>query len=300
MLMGAAEVVPGVSGGTIAFISGIYERLLNSLRQFTPRLLGVLRRDGIKAVRDRVDGGFLLLLGAGMGFSVIAFAGIIGYFIEHEAIALWSFFAGLVLGSVYIVTRQISRFGLDLVMAAAAGVAVGVVITSVAPVEIEPTPWFIFAAGAVAVSAWILPGLSGSFILLILGLYTVIIDAINTFEVVTLLALASGCAIGLVTFAQVLWRLLSRFRDETLAVLTGFMLGSLVKLWPWKHTLSYQNGRRRYENSLHRGAGAARRLREPDGQRAGDSARRGRPSRRYAGCRRGQLVVDESQSVGRL
>ncbi len=240
MLMGAAEVVPGVSGGTIAFISGIYERLLNALRQFTPALFRVLTREGIGAVWRQVDAGFLMTLAAGMGASIVLFASAIGYLLEHEQIALWSFFMGLVAASVFVVTRQMSRYGFDLLLAAATGAVFGVIITTVAPVELSPTPWLVFAGGAVAVCAWILPGLSGSFILLILGLYAAVIDAIRSFDVMTLAALGAGCALGLVCFAQVLTRLLARYRDETLAVLTGFMVGSMVKLWPWKHTLSYQ------------------------------------------------------------
>ncbi|MEX2365682.1 MAG: DUF368 domain-containing protein, partial [Pseudohongiellaceae bacterium] len=145
------------------------------------------------------------------------------------------------------VYKKISRFGVDLVFACGLGAAVGMVITTVAPVELAPTPLFIFAAGAVAVCAWILPGLSGSFILLVLGLYAMVIDAVEQLDLATLSILGAGCAIGLVTFSQVLSRLFRYFRDETLAVLTGFMLGSLIKLWPWKHTLSYQlreDGRR--------------------------------------------------------
>lgn len=240
MLMGAAEVVPGVSGGTIAFISGIYERLLNALRQFTPGLVTLLFRHGIGAAWARIDGTFLLILFGGMGVSILGFASAISYLLEHEQVAIWSFFFGLVIASVWVVTRQISRFGFDLVLAAVTGAAVGMIISTLLPVEVSPTPIFVFAAGAVAVCAWILPGLSGSFILLILGLYAFVIDAIRSFDVITLAALGAGCAIGLVTFAQVLSRLMQRFRDETLAVLTGFMVGSLVKLWPWKNTLSYQ------------------------------------------------------------
>lgn len=240
MLMGAAEVVPGVSGGTVAFISGIYERLVNALRQFTPTLLRLLRTEGVAAVWRQVDGAFLLMLGAGMGASILLFANAIAYFLSNEPIGIWSFFLGLVIGSVYIVLRQISRFGVDLFLAGATGVIAGVVLTTLMPIELEPTPFLVFAAGAVAVCAWILPGLSGSFILLILGLYATVIDAIRSVEVVTLLALASGCALGLISFSQILARLLTRFRDETLTVLTGFMIGSMVKLWPWKQILSYQ------------------------------------------------------------
>ncbi|MEX0943577.1 MAG: DUF368 domain-containing protein [Pseudomonadales bacterium] len=240
MLMGAAEVVPGVSGGTIAFISGIYERLVNALRQFTPHLLVFLKNHGIKATWRRADGNFLVALFGGMGIAIILFASTINYLLQNEPIPIWSFFMGLVLASVWVVYKQISRPGGDLIVACGVGALVGIVITTLVPIELTPSPLFIFLGGAVAVCAWILPGLSGSFILLILGLYAVIINAIEQFEIVTLLTLGAGCAVGIVSFAQLLGRLFRYFRDQTLAVLTGFMLGSLMKLWPWKHTTSYQ------------------------------------------------------------
>ncbi len=240
LLMGAAEVVPGVSGGTIAVISGIYERLVNSLRQFTPYLLITLKNHGFKAVWQRADAGFLLLLFGGMAISILLFASAVGYLLEHEPVGIWSFFFGLVVASTFIVFRQIERRGIDLVFACGAGAAVGLVITTLVPLELAPTPLFVFLGGAIAVCAWILPGLSGSFILLILGLYSFVLDAIRQFDLLTLGALGAGCAVGLVSFAQILSRLFRYFRNETLAVLTGFMIGSLVKLWPWKHTSSYQ------------------------------------------------------------
>lgn len=240
MLMGAAEVVPGVSGGTIAFISGVYERLVNALRQFTPYLFVFLKNHGIKAAWRRADGNFLFALFGGMGISILLFASTIGYLLRNEPVAIWSFFMGLVLASVWVVYKQISLLTGRIPIACGVGALIGIVITTLVPVELEPTPLFIFLGGAVAVCAWILPGLSGSFILLILGLYAVVIDAIEHLEIITLLTLGAGCAVGIVSFAQLLGRLFRHFRDETLAVLTGFMLGSLVKLWPWKQTTSYQ------------------------------------------------------------
>ena len=136
--------------------------------------------------------------------------------------------------------RQISRFGYDLVIFAIIGTSVGMLVTTVIPLQLSPTAWFLFVGGAIAVCAWILPGLSGSYFLLILGLYGAVIDAIKNFELELLLALGLGCFIGLICFAQLLSKLFRDHRDKTLAVLTGFMLGSLAKLWPWKETISYQ------------------------------------------------------------
>ena len=240
LLMGAAEVVPGVSGGTIAFISGIYERLINAIKQFTPALLLRLKNEGFMAVWHAVDANFLLALFGGMGVSIILFARGISYLMVEQPIFLWSFFFGLVIASTWIVMRQISRFGFDLVIFTVIGTSVGMLVTTVIPLELPPTAGFLFVGGAIAVCAWILPGLSGSFILLILGLYGAVIDAIKNFELDLLLALGLGCFIGLISFAQLLSKLFRDHKDKTLAVLTGFMLGSLAKLWPWKETISYQ------------------------------------------------------------
>jgi putative membrane protein len=240
LVMGAAEVVPGVSGGTIAFITGIYERLINAIKQCTPALLLRLKKEGFVAVWQAVDVNFLLALFGGMGVSIILFARGISYLLVEHPIFLWSFFFGLVIASAWIVARQISRFGIDLIIFTAVGTSIGVLVTSVVPLELSPTLWFIFLGGAIAVCAWILPGLSGSFILLILGLYGTVIDAIKSFDLEVLIVLGLGCFIGLISFAQLLSKLFRDHKDETLAVLTGFMLGSLAKLWPWKETLSYQ------------------------------------------------------------
>jgi len=239
LLMGAAEVVPGVSGGTIAFISGIYERLVNSLKRFTPALIPRLRKDGFKGVWVFTDATFLSILFIGMAMSIIVFANAISYLLYHEPVALWSFFFGMVLASCWVVSRDISRRKFESYLFLMVGILVGVVVTHLAPLEISLTPAALFFGGMFAVCAWILPGLSGSFILLILGLYGFVIEAIKSFDVVSLMTLGAGCAIGLVSFAQVLSVLFARFRNGTLAVLTGFMMGSLAKLWPWKNTLSY-------------------------------------------------------------
>ncbi|MBV1877743.1 MAG: DUF368 domain-containing protein [Pseudomonadales bacterium] len=240
MVMGAAEVVPGVSGGTIAFITGIYERLLNGIKCFKPSILLNLKDKGIVKTWQEVDATFLLLLFAGMGLSILLFARGVGYLLLTQPIFIWSFFFGLVLASVWLVGRQISCFGWDLVLWVCLGAGFGIFITSLAPLQLAPGSLFIFCAGAVAVCAWILPGLSGSFILLILGLYHHLIEAIRSFDLVFLFTLAAGMVIGIVSFAHVLSDLLAKYKNQTLSVLTGFMLGSLVKLWPWKQTLSYQ------------------------------------------------------------
>ena len=238
--MGAAEVVPGVSGGTIAFVTGIYERLVNAIQKFTPMLLGDLKNKGLRQTWIDVDGNFLVSLLSGMAISIVLFASGLSYLLDHEAVLIWSFFFGLVAGSIWLVVRQISRFGWDIGFIIVAGGAFGFTVSNLVPIELEPSLIYIFLGGAIAVCAWILPGLSGSFILLILGLYRVVLEAIRSMDVVVLLVLGAGCAIGIVSFSRLVASLFREFRNETLAALTGFMLGSLTKIWPWQHIVSYQ------------------------------------------------------------
>ena len=240
MAMGAAEIVPGVSGGSIAFITGIYERLINAIKHFTPMLLLTLKDEGLKATWSRVDANFLLVLLAGMAISVVLLASGLKYLLVHEPVLIWSFFFALVLFSVWLVLRQISRFGIDIGIAIGLGIVIGYIVTSAVPLNIPPTPLNLFLGGMIAISAWILPGISGSFMLLIMGLYRFVIEAIADFNLILLASFAAGCGIGIVAFSHLLSRLLASFKNETLAVLTGVMLGSLVKIWPWRHTLSYQ------------------------------------------------------------
>jgi putative membrane protein len=230
MVMGAAEIVPGVSGGTIAFVTGIYERLINSIKQFTPMLLLTLKNEGLKATWMKVDANFLLTLLAGMVVSIVVLASGLKYLLNHEAVLIWSFFFGLVLFSVWLVLLQITRYGIDIVIAIGIGGLIGYILTSAVPLNIPPTPLNLFLGGMIAISAWVLPGISGSFMLLIIA----------DFNLLLLASFAAGCGIGIVAFSQLLSRLLARFKNETLAVLTGVMLGSLVKIWPWRHTTSYQ------------------------------------------------------------
>lgn len=240
LVMGAAEVVPGVSGGTIAFISGIYERLINSIRQFTPLMALQLKKNGVQSTWQRIDATFLLVLFAGMGVSILMFANGVSYLLLNEPIAIWSFFFGLVVVSTLVISREITSFNIRIGLGICFGLVIGVLVTQIVPITLEPTPLMLFVGGSVAVCAWILPGLSGSFILLLLGLYGFVIDAIKSLDVSNLAFLAAGAVVGLVSFSQLLSRLYALFKNETLAVLMGFMLGSLAKLWPWKNTTSYQ------------------------------------------------------------
>lgn len=240
--MGAAEVVPGVSGGTIAFITGIYERLLRAIGGFTPVLLLVMRKRGWRAAWQHVDGTFLMVLFSGMLTSIFTVARVISFALANYPVLIWSFFFGLIVASVYLVAHEVRRWTFSPLLALLLGSTCGFAMTQLVPLEAAPGLPYIFVCGAFAVCAWILPGISGSYILLLLGLYTTLLTAISALDVEFLATLALGCVLGLICFAHILSYLFKSFRDQTLALLTGFMIGSLAKVWPWKHTLSYQLG----------------------------------------------------------
>lgn len=240
MAMGAADIVPGVSGGTVAFISGIYERLIGALSRFDISLLRVLRQGGLKGAWQHVDGAFLLILFAGILTSVFSAARILSYLLEHHAPVLWGFFFGLILASVYHVLRIIRQHTAATWLVFLLGAVIAYAITELSPAQVAMTLPNVFLAGAIAICAMILPGISGSFMLLLMGLYGPILGAVKGLELAVLAVFAAGCATGLLSFTHVLKWLLSRYHDLTLALLTGFMVGSLNKVWPWKQTLEYR------------------------------------------------------------
>ncbi len=240
VLMGAAEVVPGVSGGTIAFVSGLYERLISGISRMTPMALLDLPRLGIRDWWREHDINFLLVLFGSMGVSILLFARGVHYLLEYHPVWIWSFFFGLVLASVFAVGRRLALTDISVALAIGCGIAIGFLVTSLVPVDAEVTPLALFTGGCIAVCAWILPGLSGSFVLLTLGLYQPVISAIKDFDLMTLSWVGLGCIIGILAFSRVLSMLLAKFHDMTVGVLVGFMVGSLAKIWPWKHTTSYQ------------------------------------------------------------
>jgi putative membrane protein len=236
--MGAADVVPGVSGGTVAFISGIYDELLRSIAS-VPAALGLALRGRIGAAWQAANGLFLLVLMAGILTSVVSLARLITYLLEQQPIPTWSFFFGLILVSSHLVARDIKRWNWTRVVSFILGAAFAYWITVASPTQWGQDPLSLFLAGAIAICAMILPGISGSFILLLLGLYPFILGAVKSLDLAVLALFASGCVVGIVSFAGVLRWLLARWRDLSLAFLTGLMLGSLNKLWPWKETLTW-------------------------------------------------------------
>ena len=240
LLMGAAEVVPGVSGGTIAFVSGFYERLVNGIARLTPFSLLELPKIGFSAWWKKYDLGFLFVLFGAMLVSILILARGVSYLLAEHPVGIWSFFFGLVLSSIFVVGRRLLPLSVESGLALGVGVAFGMVVVRIIPFEADISGFTLFAGGCVAVCAWILPGLSGSFVLLVLGLYQTVIAAIKNFELLTLCYLGLGCVVGLMVFSRTIRVLLFRFHDVTVALLVGFMLGSLTKIWPWKYTTSYQ------------------------------------------------------------
>ena len=238
MLMGAADIVPGVSGGTIAFITGIYSELLHSLSRFNLQLINTLKKQGIKAAWQHVNGNFLLSLGLGIITSILSLARIIIYLLDSQPLLVWSFFFGLILASSIFVVRQMRGWRWDGILLLLIGIALAVAIGQLRPAEVVAGHGYIFMAGAIAICAMILPGISGSFILLLLGVYSHVIGAIKALELTTLLFFGAGCAIGLLTFVRILTWLLDHYHQRVIALLAGFIAGSLYLVWPWKEVMS--------------------------------------------------------------
>ncbi len=239
--MGAADVIPGVSGGTIAFIMGIYDEFVGSLASINGEALKLLLKGRFSAFWKHINGSFLLSLVAGIGISVIALAGLMQMLLSDFPIQTWAFFFGLIVASSLFIIRGISgwkiREGLMLVF----GILLGAVICTLSPTQTPDGLWFIFLSGALAICAMILPGISGSFILLILGKYQYIMGCISglvsgvdfTRNLLILGVFGLGAIIGILSFTRFLHWLLARWKKETMIVLAGFIIGSLVKIWPW-------------------------------------------------------------------
>lgn len=235
--MGAADAVPGVSGGTIAFMTGIYEELIFSLKQCGVSALRMLFQDGIKATWQHVNGGFLLALFSGIIISILTLSRVVLYLLDNHPILLWSFFFGLILAAVWSLIRHIEKWTMGVLATFLIGAVSAFLITTITPTTIETSPLIIFLSGMIAICAMILPGISGSFILLLLGMYAPMLMAVKELQLVTLCIFASGCATGLLSFSHVLSWMFKYYKTMTLALLGGFMLGSLNKVWPWKQTI---------------------------------------------------------------
>lgn len=237
MGMGAADVVPGVSGGTIAFIVGIYDELINTIKSVNGQSLKLLFTGKIGAFWKAINGNFLCSILFGIGISVFSLAKLITWLLVAHPILVWAFFFGLVLASTWFVSKDIKRWRIGTIAMFIVGVAVAFYITVATPAQTPDNYAFIFLCGAIAICAMILPGISGSFILVLLGKYMYIMEAVKEFKLGTLAVFAAGALIGITAFSRVLSYALAHFRNSTLALLTGFMLGSLNKVWPWKEKI---------------------------------------------------------------
>ncbi len=235
--MGSADVVPGVSGGTIAFISGIYEELIRSIRSVDATALRLFIKFRFRELWSYVNGGFLLPVLLGIAVAIFSLARLMTWLLVHHPVAIWSFFFGLIVASALLVARQIGKWDWRSVGALLVGTAVAWWITVATPAQTPETWWFILLAGAIAVCAMILPGISGAFILLLLGKYQFIMQAVSDLNIPVMLVFLVGAAAGIIAFSHLLSWLLGRWHDVTVAVLMGFMVGSLNKVWPWKETL---------------------------------------------------------------
>lgn len=248
MAMGVAEVIPGVSGGTIAFITGIYERLLNAIKSVLgPGIFKALKSGGIKEAWRFMDGNFLMALMAGMAAGVVVGVFGISHLLEHYPQLVWSFFFGLILASAMLLFRQVGNWSLKTIAALVITSIAAFYYTIAAPSEGIQEYWFVFVSGAIAISALMLPGISGSFILVLLGMYSYILGSVKKLLTdfdfgsgLVAVVFAMGCLVGLATFSRVLtWTFKHHYRI-TMAALTGFMLGSLNKIWPWKEVVSWR------------------------------------------------------------
>lgn len=232
--MGAADVVPGVSGGTIAFITGIYEELIESINKVNLEALRKLRKEGIAAAWEHINGWFFVPLFLGIGVSVISLAKGISWLLENEAILLWSFFFGLVFASIFFIGRQVKQWGVSPIIAFIIGTIIAYSITVLPASGSNDALWYLFLSGSIAICAMILPGISGSFILVLLGSYSTILNAIHERDFMIIAVVGAGAIVGLLSFARLLKVMFAKYHDLTIAILSGFLLGSLNKIWPWK------------------------------------------------------------------
>jgi putative membrane protein len=240
MSMGAADIVPGVSGGSIALITGIYEKLLDSIKSIDKTALSFLIRFEGKAFWRHINGNFLLTILLGILTSIFTLSKLITYLLDNHPIPIWSFFCGLIIISAILILRDIKRWNLFVVLAILIGTVMAYWITGLPPMSSPEALWFVFIAGAIAICAMILPGISGSFLLLILGQYEKILNAVTEKDVLTLGLFAIGCVLGLLSFSRLISWLLKNHHALTIGILSGFMLGSINKIWPWKQIISYR------------------------------------------------------------
>jgi putative membrane protein len=240
MAMGAADVVPGVSGGTIAFISGVYEELIATLNSINLNSLKTLKLQGVSATWKKINGNFLLALFGGILLSILSLSKLVAWLLHEEPVLLWAFFFGLVLASIIFVLKKINQWNSAVFLGLILGGVFAYQLTQLNALGNSNSNWYLFFSGAIAICAMILPGISGAFILVILGSYANVLQALNDKDIAKITIFMTGALIGILSFSRLLKWLFKRFKNMTLAVLTGFMIGALSKIWPWKKTLSFR------------------------------------------------------------
>lgn len=240
MAMGGADVIPGVSGGTIAFITGIYEELIRSIKSVNAKLFKTLSREGMPAAWRQVNGNFLLAVVSGILISIFSLARLISWLLANHPMLVWAFFFGLIVGSAIFIGRKIEKWSIAAVFFLLFGTSLAYYITIATPATTPEALWFVFLSGSIALCALILPGISGAFILVLLGKYEFMLNAVRDFNLLVIVVFATGGVLGVVAFSNVIAWLFKKHRNVTLALLGGFMIGSLNKLWPWKKVLEWR------------------------------------------------------------
>ncbi|MDY7038595.1 MAG: DUF368 domain-containing protein [Thermodesulfobacteriota bacterium] len=235
--MGSADVVPGVSGGTMAFILGIYEELIHAIRSFDLTFFRLLLSFKIREAADYAAWQFLVSVGLGILMAIFSLAKILSWLLENQPVLIWSFFFGLIIASIFTVSRRLSQWNLFMALWMVLGAIGAYFLVGMVPVNTPDAPWFLFISGAIAICAMILPGISGAFILVLMGKYHYVLEAVNNRDLFTLFIVATGAVLGLTTFARFLGWLFKKHHDMTIAILCGLMIGSLRKVWPFKKTL---------------------------------------------------------------
>lgn len=235
--MGSADIIPGVSGGTIAFITGIYEELISSIKSIDLEALKLLLAGNLPVFWKKINGRFLVILLSGILISLLSLATLISGLMHTHPIQLWSFFFGLIVISALVVCRGIKKWRLNVMLALVIGCTVAYLITTITPAETPENTVAIFLSGVIAICAMILPGISGSFILIILGKYVFIVNALMEMNLGVIAVFSCGCVLGLISFSRIISWLFKKYHDITIAILAGFMVGALNKVWPWKKTV---------------------------------------------------------------
>ncbi len=243
MAMGAANVIPGVSGGTIALITGIFERLIDAIKSFDLKAINLLLKGKFKEFAQHIDLWFLVSVFLGVGVAIVSLARLFKFLFENYPVYIWAFFFGLVLASVYFVGKSVQKWSLSSIISFIIGSAVAIAISVLTPASENSSLIYLFICGIVAICSMIIPGLSGSFVLILMGNYQlVMINAVSEFNMKVLLPVAAGAGLGLIGFSHFLSWLLKKYHNQTIAMLTGFVLGSLGILWPWKETITQTFG----------------------------------------------------------